>query len=98
VPPGTNREDVPASVLGLLCSYSFPDPVSHKEAAPRTEQHMGRILDDSNYCRSLRPGVMLSCGASTSNELLTSSGVPVKRNDEHFVTVASHGFPLGEVV
>lgn len=53
--------------------------------------------DDGNYSNMLRPGVILSSGIDPDGpELRTTSGVCVEcPSGEHFVTCASHGFPLG---
>lgn len=54
------------------------------------------MRDDTCCFPNLRPGVMLSCGYNGGVELCTSSGIIVENSaGDKWLTVASHGFPLG---
>ncbi|KAN0083831.1 hypothetical protein V8E54_002919 [Elaphomyces granulatus] len=58
--------------------------------ALKIPKHLLPDDSDSTYVPLLRPGVMVS-----STDLLTTAGVLVKNSqNESFITVASHGFPL----
>ncbi|KAF8535893.1 hypothetical protein BDD12DRAFT_808204 [Trichophaea hybrida] len=86
-------------VMGLLATYKYPDdrqPRAPREAAFRLVQPSLTIRDETDYGTQLRPGVMVSCGVGSGQELLTF-GIPLKDVDgELYVTVCSHRFPLGE--
>lgn len=89
---------LPGRFAKLPCFYHFAsDAKEPPEAALSSIQPDGLVWDKSEYS-VLRPGVMLSSGRDeTSGELLTTSGVEViNKNGTVYVTVASHGFPLGQ--
>lgn len=103
VADGTSLKNVPSQMAGILCRYVFASKeVRPCEAALKLLQPTSTVRDDTQY-NDLRAGVRISSGAfydinhvvPPRPELYTTSGVLVKNNeDEHFVTVASHGFPL----
>ncbi|KAI9864860.1 MAG: hypothetical protein M1813_002630 [Trichoglossum hirsutum] len=105
VADGTSLANVPSQLAGILCRYVFASKeVRPREAALRLLQPTSTVRDDTQY-NDLRPGVMVSSGVFSDPshvvlprpELYTTSGVLVKNNEgEIFITVASHGFPLGE--
>jgi hypothetical protein len=97
IPIGTNCHNLPGLIMGLLATYKYPDTNHPTEAALRWTEPSFGIRDETNYYPNLRPGVMLSCGTAGGKEQLTTSGIPVKDKDgKMYITVASHGFPLGE--
>lgn len=54
------------------------------------------VRDDRCYIPDLRSGVTLSCGWNGGEELCTSSGIIVENSiGDKWLTVVSHGFPLG---
>lgn len=66
-----------------------------KDAACRNTEPAGTVWDEAFY-ETLQPGIMLSSGG-ISNELLTTSGIVVEDEFGYkYLTVASHGFPLGK--
>lgn len=105
VPDGTEMLEVPSTLAGSICGYVFTsEEVEPPEAALRLLQPTSVRRDDTRY-EQLRPGVMVCSGkfidpsnvVPPRSELYTTSGVLVKDcNGEMFVTVADHGFPLGE--
>lgn len=97
VPTSAQTSHVPFKIGGLLALYDYTSAIpAYYEAAKRLVSPTPTVRDDTNYAPNLRPGVMLSCGAQGGEELFTSSGVLLKDpNDKKWLTVASHGFPLG---
>jgi hypothetical protein len=90
-----NLNELPSTIGRVLVTYSNSEPRG-REAAQRTKQPLDQIHDDSYYGLTLRPGIMISCEAYEDNETLSTAGIPVRSPDgERFITVASHGFPLG---
>lgn len=96
---------VPSILARSICGYVFTsEEMEPPEAVSRLLQPTSTRRDDSRY-EQLRPGVMLSSGrfidpsnvVPPRSELYTTSGILVKdSNGDTFVTVADHGFPLGE--
>ena len=88
--------------IGKLSTFYKIQVESFKglEAAMRLTEPSDTIRDVSSYGHHLRPGVMLANKTYPPDyqEYLTSSGVAVRdvRTGDTFVTVASHGFPLGQ--
>lgn len=75
-----------------------PSPSSYP--AKHVKDPTTNIMDNAEY-DILRPGVMASSGMDSrlSGELLTSTRVMVKdTSGKRFITIASHGFPQGDVV
>jgi hypothetical protein len=90
-----NLNELPSTIGRVLVTYRNSEPKG-REAAQRAKQPLDQIRDDSNYGLTLRPGIMISCEAYEGGETLTTAGIPVRSPDgERFITVASHGFPLG---
>ena len=56
----------------------------------------GTRIDDTNHGNSLHPGVLLCCAGSES--LYTTSGIPLQKGQNSYVTVATHGFPPGREI
>lgn len=104
VPDGIILSSLPRLLAHTPCSYVFDSEVLQPvEAAYRLKEPSAIIRDDSAYT-DLRPGIMLSsarfegtASIPARGELLTTSGVLVKDGEgNQYVTVASHGFALGE--
>lgn len=104
VPDGTLVQKLPMVVARTPCGYVFESQIQRPvETAYRLKEPSLAAYGDSTYA-NLRPGIMLSSsrfGGTASvparGELLTTSGVLVKdRRGNEYITVAGHGFPLGE--
>jgi hypothetical protein len=104
IPDGSDTSGLPFRLCQAACTYLYQSEIPEQlEAAFRQKTPITTIRDDTSY-NTLRPGVMVSSGrflgdASTPprSELYTTAGVLVKgKNGNKFMTVASHGFPLGE--
>lgn len=105
VPDDTDMLSVPAMLAGIICHYvSASQEFDPPEAALQLVEPTSTVRDSSHY-EELRPGVMLSSSTFTNpsgivpsrSELYTTSGVLVKDSaGRQFITVASHGYPLGE--
>lgn len=91
---------LPSKISGLLATYSYPGATGNhqlQQAAYRAVVPTQTVRGETDYQPILRPGVMVSCGTAGNNELFTTAGVPVKDQDgKKWVTVTTHGFPLGE--
>ena len=103
LPEGTKPDTMPRTLARSLCRYHLAPITSPPEAAQRRKQHDGEVWDASSYGPHLRPGVMISCPAYTVGDpkqnrdpLFTTSGLKVMKDGQTYVTVAAHGFPLGE--
>jgi hypothetical protein len=97
IPDEVTISSLPYSLGRTPCHYKFASAIEeHKEAAFRNTEPAGTIWDQTTY-QIVQPGIMLSSGSGGgANELLTTSGVLVK--DKYgftYLTLASHGFPLG---
>lgn len=90
-------ERLPFKIGKLLAVYNKTSAIpEHQEVARRLIAPSATVRDDTCYIPDLRPGVMLSCGWNGGEELYTSSGIIVENSiGEKWLTVASHGFPLG---
>jgi hypothetical protein len=104
IPDDSDLSILPARICQSLCTYLYESELpTQPEAAFRQISPTTTVRDDSRY-DILRPGIMISSGqfsgygtVPTRLELYTTAGVLVKdRENNEFVTVASHGFPLGE--
>lgn len=103
IPDDCNTSDLPSRVCRASCSYLYQSEVPEQPEAAFRQQHPATIRDESAY-DILRPGVMVSSDkflgdgpVPPRSELFTTAGVLVKdKHGDEFVTVANHGFPLGE--
>lgn len=106
VPDETDISNLPLAMCRRGCFYVSDSQINIPPlAAFRLKEPSPVQRDDSAY-DVLKPGVMLSCGHFPGDkeslvppraELLTSSGIRVRdATGNYFVTVAGHGFPLGE--
>jgi hypothetical protein len=90
VPETTDINALPGTLCQVATCYLTDAIQSPTDAAFRLKDPRHLQPDDSTYIPLLRPGVMVS-----STNLLTTAGVLVKNSqNESFMTVASHGFPL----
>lgn len=100
IPEGIQPKILPSTIAGHLTTYTYPGRPGDnqlRQAAHRAVIPTETTCDESDYRPVLRPGVMVSCRAAGDNELLTTTGVPVKHpNGKKHVTVATYEFPLGE--
>ncbi|MCJ1260733.1 hypothetical protein MMC22_000595 [Lobaria immixta] len=98
VPNETTIESLPRFVAQAPCFYKHVSEVQHiKEAAFRDTEPNNTVWDQSKY-EILQPGLMLGSGGA-HNELLTTSGIVVKdRYGYEYLTLGSHGFPLGREI
>jgi hypothetical protein len=104
VPDGTLVQKLPMVVARTPCGYVFESQIQRPVGmAYRLKEPSPIAYEDSTYT-NLRPGIMLSSSrfrgtapVPARGELLTTSGVLVKdRRGNEYITVAGHGFPLGE--
>lgn len=97
IPNDVRPERLPFKIGKLLAVYNETNAIpEHREAARRLIKPSSTVRDDTCYFPNLRPGVMLSCGCNGGEELCTSSGLIVENSaGDKWLTVASHGFPLG---
>ena len=97
IPDDVRPEKLPFKIGKLLAVYNKTNAIpEHREAARRLIIPPATVRDDTCYFPNLRPGVMLSCGCNGEEELCTSSGIIVENSaGDKWLTVASHGFPLG---
>jgi hypothetical protein len=100
VPDHTDMTRLPSIMSKSLCRYiKISDQQMPREAAVRVMQPHGTNWDSSAY-DILRPGIMVGCGATSSeHELLTTAGIEVKdKHGSRYVTVADHGFPVSREI
>ena len=107
VPDGTLIQKLPMVIARTFCGYVFDSQIQRPQRPVETTYRLKEpsfiTHNDSTYT-NLRPGNMPSSsrfGATASvparGELPTTSGVLVKdRQGNESITVAGHGFPLGE--
>ncbi|WEW61233.1 hypothetical protein PRK78_006723 [Emydomyces testavorans] len=93
---------VPHTVAHCPCYYLYEDEIGRPASFParHTKQPMKDVVDDGEY-HTLRPGVMLSSGSPSPEdiELLTTSGALIlDQLGYKYMTVTSHGFPFGDKV
>ncbi|KAL1979096.1 hypothetical protein VTN96DRAFT_7019 [Rasamsonia emersonii] len=94
------RNHLPMRLGKAWCEYRL-----HTESEPNQGECAHQLVDlkpgdvdDSEYTPHLRPGIMLCCGGAPDDRR-TTSGVAIRKKEDHsqrFVTVASHGFPIGQ--
>ncbi len=102
VEPNTSMDDVPTVMARMLCRYTYRSMRPAHEAARRLKEPTDVVRDDSTYDMLLRPGVMVVCpaldfqGCPYPGPFLTTSGLKVQKGADTYMTVASHGFALGE--
>lgn len=103
VPKDTAQHSIPRKLGKSLCCYSFEKKEPVFEVARRSKQPSDQIWDSSVYSPVLRPGIVLCSSefgdvsdANFRESLLTTSGLKVKKDGRFYITVAQHGFPVGE--
>ncbi|KAI9769096.1 MAG: hypothetical protein M1840_004447 [Geoglossum simile] len=105
IPDGTSLDSLPIALAGNLCGYIFKSKnLESTKAAYRLKEPSSTIARDDSAYADLRPGIMLSSArfegigsVPAREELLTSFGVLVKdAEDNQYMTVMSHRFPIGE--
>ncbi|KAF3491450.1 uncharacterized protein GIQ15_00967 [Arthroderma uncinatum] len=94
--------ELPRSITRCKCFYLYEDEMARplRQSALRLTEPAPGTFDDGEY-KTLRPGIMVSSGRHRmeGREVLTSSGVLVQdRNGYQYLTVASHGFPMGDKI
>lgn len=90
VPEATDINCLPGTLCQVATFYLTDTIQSPTDAAFRIKDPKHLLPEDSTYVPLLRPGAMVS-----STDLCTTAGVLVKNSqNESFMTVASHGFPL----
>lgn len=96
VPDDTSFSDLPYFLARTPCHFKKDSDIAQvKEAAFRNTEPAGTIWDEAFY-KTLQPGIMLSSGG-IFNELLTTSGIVVEDEFGYkYLTLVSHGFPLGK--
>ena len=95
IPDGVEFSSLPYLLAKTPCHFKYASGNEpHEEAAFRNTEPVGTVWDQTLY-ETLRPGIMLSSGG-TLNEVLTTSGIVVEDDYGYkYLTMASHGFPLG---
>ncbi|KAI9849289.1 MAG: hypothetical protein M1837_004748 [Sclerophora amabilis] len=89
-----NADTLPGLVGQNVLYYKSSPSKPSLEAALRQKLPSGEE-DDSDYGKTLRPGVLLNnIGHEGSSDLSTTAGLPVKSKDgRKYVTVSAQGFP-----
>lgn len=89
---GTPTEVLPGKVCQVTVFYVIKEPATLPQASIFRSKDPHNTIDDSSYS-GLRPGIMVA-----SKSLTTTSWVAVNNSaGEAFMTVASHGFPSGQI-
>ena len=77
------------------CHFKYASNTEQQKEAAFRNTEPARTVRDQTFYEPIQPGILLSSGGLLI-ELLTTSGIIVDDNyDYKYLTLASHGFPLG---
>ncbi|KAI5780476.1 hypothetical protein EDC01DRAFT_730687 [Geopyxis carbonaria] len=100
VPGVTEIRRLPENMMGLLITYKYADDEDRISAVVAHRKLANVVRDDTDYTPHLRPGVMMSCETDDGQELLMTSGIPVRdpQDGQVYITTTTHNktFPPGE--